>query len=146
MSDQKSTGTETLMSQAVQTAVGGQRRVSPNPRVGALIVRDGKIIGKGRHEHFGGPHAEMNAIRDAGAAAAGADMYVTLEPCCHSGKTPPCTDLIIRSGIKRVFVGMQDPNPLVSGREYGSCAGPASPCGTGSSGSSVQRSISPLSR
>ncbi len=104
------------MSQAVQTAAGGQRRVSPNPRVGALIVRDGKIIGKGRHEHFGGPHAEMNAIRDAGAAAAGADMYVTLEPCCHSGKTPPCTDLIIRSGIKRVFVGMQDPNPLVSGK------------------------------
>ncbi len=115
MSDQKSAGTEKFMSQAVQTAVEGKQRVSPNPRVGALIVRNGKIVGKGRHERFGGPHAEVNAIRDAGSGVKGAEMYVTLEPCCHTGKTPPCTGLIIRSGIKKVYIGMEDPNPLVAG-------------------------------
>lgn len=104
------------MQEAILMAKTTSRRVSPNPRVGAVIVRDEKIIGRGRHEIFGAAHAEVNAINDAGNDVKGCDIYVTLEPCSHRGKTPPCADKIITSGIKRVFIGMRDPNPLVAGR------------------------------
>ncbi len=84
--------------------------------VGCVIVNDGMIVGEGYHQYFGGPHAEVMALKDAGEAAVGATLYVNLEPCCHYGKTPPCTDAIIRAGITRVVVGMIDPNPLVNQR------------------------------
>lgn len=107
---------EDQMQQALREAQAGSRRVSPNPRTGALIVRDGKVIGRGRHEHCGGAHAEINALRDADVDLHGTQMFVTLEPCCHYGKTPPCTDAIIAAGISEVFVGMRDPNPKVAGK------------------------------
>jgi diaminohydroxyphosphoribosylaminopyrimidine deaminase/5-amino-6-(5-phosphoribosylamino)uracil reductase len=88
-------------------------RVSPNPRVGAVIAKNGILISKGSHLVFGGPHAEVNAIANAKENIQGADLYVTLEPCSHHGKTPPCTDAIIKSGIKKVIFAMKDPNPLV---------------------------------
>ena len=105
-----------LMLEAIRLADSVMRRVSPNPRTGALVLRNGEIIGRGFHENCGGPHAEVNAIRDAGKNLEGCDMVVTLEPCCHTGKTPPCTDLIIESGIKKVIIGMEDPNPQVAGK------------------------------
>ena len=115
--DKKNNGTpEELMLEAIRLAGSVTRRVCPNPRTGALVLRNGEIIGRGYHENCGGPHAEVNAIRDAGENLEGCEMVVTLEPCNHTGKTPPCTDLIIASGIKRVYVGMEDPNPLVAGR------------------------------
>jgi diaminohydroxyphosphoribosylaminopyrimidine deaminase / 5-amino-6-(5-phosphoribosylamino)uracil reductase len=107
---------ERFMKQALGLARKGAGRVSPNPMVGALVVRDGAVAGIGHHRCFGGPHAEVYALRQAGDRARGADMYVTLEPCAHTGKTPPCTDALILAGISRVFIGMADPNPLVSGR------------------------------
>ncbi len=88
----------------------------PNPLVGALVVKNSRIVGKGYHKCAGAPHAEVEAIDKAGKLARGADLYVTLEPCCHFGRTPPCTDEIIEAGIKKVFVGMIDPNPLNNGK------------------------------
>jgi diaminohydroxyphosphoribosylaminopyrimidine deaminase/5-amino-6-(5-phosphoribosylamino)uracil reductase len=90
--------------------------VNPNPMVGAVIVKDGRIIGEGTHAFFGGPHAEVNAIEHAKESVKGSTLYVTLEPCAHEGKTPPCTNLIISRGIRKVVVGMKDPNPLVNGK------------------------------
>ena len=107
---------ENYMRLAMELALKGGNRVSPNPLVGAVIVKDGEIIGQGYHEEYGGPHAEINALRSADSSPTGATMYVTLEPCCHHGKTPPCTEALIRSGISRVVVGAKDPNPLVAGR------------------------------
>ena len=101
---------------ALILAKRGVGKTSPNPAVGAVLVKNGKIIGKGYHKKAGFAHAEINALREAGREARGADMYVTLEPCSHFGKTPPCTDAIIRTGIKKVFIGMKDPNPLVAGK------------------------------
>jgi len=89
---------------------------SPNPMVGAVLVKDGIIIGEGFHSFAGGPHAEVVAFSKVGKKAKGADLYVNLEPCCHQGRTPPCTDAIIKSGVSRVFVGMKDPNKLVNGK------------------------------
>lgn len=104
------------MRRAIELAKRGEGRVSPNPLVGCVAVKDEKVIAQGWHDHYGGFHAERNALtgvpRDV---TGGADLYVTLEPCCHHGKTPPCTDIIIEKGIKRVFVGSDDPNPLVAG-------------------------------
>lgn len=88
---------------------------APNPAVGVVLVKEGKIIATGFHKRSGLPHAEVEAIRSAGENAKGCDLYVTLEPCCHYGKTPPCTDLIIQSGIKSVYYGLRDPNSVVSG-------------------------------
>jgi diaminohydroxyphosphoribosylaminopyrimidine deaminase/5-amino-6-(5-phosphoribosylamino)uracil reductase len=107
---------EKLMLEAIRLAGSINHRVCPNPRTGALVLRNGEIIGRGCHEYYGGPHAEVNAIQDAGKNLKGCDMVVTLEPCCHTGKTPPCTDLIIASGIKKVIIGMEDPNPQVAGK------------------------------
>lgn len=104
------------MRMAVRLAEGGGGWVNPNPLVGAVIVKDGRVIGQGFHERFGGPHAERNALANCSENPEGSTLYVSLEPCCHHGKTPPCTDAIIASGISRVVVGMPDPNPLVSGK------------------------------
>ncbi len=104
------------MRRALTLAKRGEGYVSPNPMVGAVVVKDGKVIGEGWHSEFGGPHAEVDAIGRAGDLARGAELYVNLEPCSHQGKTPPCTSLIIRSEIKKVYIGMQDPNPLVNGK------------------------------
>ncbi|OHB70918.1 MAG: riboflavin biosynthesis protein RibD [Planctomycetes bacterium RBG_16_43_13] len=99
-------------------AIKGKGSVEPNPLVGAVVVRNGKIVGEGYHKFFGGPHAEVYALRKAGRLAKGATLYVNLEPCCHFGKTPPCTDLIIKSGVKKVVAAIKDPNPAVSGKGF----------------------------
>ena len=104
------------MQRAMQLAAGGLGRTSPNPVVGAVIVKDGKVLGEGLHLKAGGPHAEVFALIEAGEEARGATMYVTLEPCCVDGRTPPCAPKLIEAGIERVVVGMVDPDPRVQGR------------------------------
>lgn len=101
---------------ALEEAVKGEGWTNPNPMVGAVIVKDGRIIGKGYHRRYGELHAERNAIADCKESMEGAVIYVTLEPCCHYGKTPPCTEAIIEQGISRVVIGSDDPNPLVAGK------------------------------
>jgi len=100
----------------LELAKKGVGKVSPNPLVGCVIVKNNRIVGQGYHEYFGGPHAEIEALRNAGPKTKGATLYINLEPCCHWGKTPPCTDAIIDAGIKQVVVSMKDPNPLVNGK------------------------------
>ena len=104
------------MQRAIELAKKGVGFVNPNPMVGCVIVKDDIIIGEGYHEFYGGFHAERNALTKNVADFNGATLYVTLEPCCHHGKTPPCTDIIIEKGIKKVVVGLLDPNPLVAGK------------------------------
>jgi diaminohydroxyphosphoribosylaminopyrimidine deaminase/5-amino-6-(5-phosphoribosylamino)uracil reductase len=106
---------EKFMKLALSLAEKGRGYVNPNPLVGAVIVKDGKVIGEGYHTAFGKPHAEIEAINSATEDIKGATMYVTLEPCCHQGKTPPCTEAIIKNQLARVVVATTDPNPLVSG-------------------------------
>jgi diaminohydroxyphosphoribosylaminopyrimidine deaminase/5-amino-6-(5-phosphoribosylamino)uracil reductase len=101
---------------ALELAALGEGDVHPNPLVGAAVVREERVVGRGYHRRFGGPHAELFALDEAGNAARGATLYVTLEPCCHHGKTPPCTDRIITAGIRRVVVAARDPNPEIDGR------------------------------
>lgn len=105
---------EYYMKLAIALARKGRFYVAPNPMVGAVVVKKGMIIGRGYHQRFGGNHAEINAIHNAGEDIAGSTLYVTLEPCCHEGKTPPCTDSIIKNKIARVVIGTIDSNPLVS--------------------------------
>ncbi|MDZ7270802.1 MAG: bifunctional diaminohydroxyphosphoribosylaminopyrimidine deaminase/5-amino-6-(5-phosphoribosylamino)uracil reductase RibD [candidate division KSB1 bacterium] len=107
---------ESFMATALRLARKGLGFVSPNPLVGAVVVRGGKIVGRGYHARFGGPHAEVVALNEAGEEANGATLYVTLEPCAHQGKTPPCVDAIVEAGVARVVAGMRDPNPLVNGK------------------------------
>jgi len=104
------------MAHALKLAERGLYTTDPNPRVGCVIVKDNKIVGEGWHQRAGNAHAEINALDDAGEQAKAADCYVTLEPCSHTGKTPPCADALIKAGVKRVYVAMQDPNPLVAGQ------------------------------
>jgi len=104
-----------FMAQALQLAEKGLYTTTPNPRVGCVIVKDGTVIGSGWHEKAGGPHAEVHALRAAGEAARGATAYVTLEPCSHFGRTPPCADALIAAGVARVVAAMADPNPQVAG-------------------------------
>ncbi|MBW2122517.1 MAG: bifunctional diaminohydroxyphosphoribosylaminopyrimidine deaminase/5-amino-6-(5-phosphoribosylamino)uracil reductase RibD [Deltaproteobacteria bacterium] len=104
------------MKAALRLARRGMGWVSPNPMVGAVIVRGEKVIARGYHRRFGGPHAEAEALSSVEGKLKGATLYVTLEPCCHYGKTPPCVDLIIEKGIGRVVIGTEDPNPLVAGK------------------------------
>jgi diaminohydroxyphosphoribosylaminopyrimidine deaminase/5-amino-6-(5-phosphoribosylamino)uracil reductase len=106
---------EHLMRRALSLARRGLGSTSPNPVVGALVVRDGRVIGSGYHKRAGGPHAEIVALGEAGDGARGATLYVTLEPCNHYGRTPPCTKAILESGISRVVIGARDPNPHVTG-------------------------------
>jgi diaminohydroxyphosphoribosylaminopyrimidine deaminase/5-amino-6-(5-phosphoribosylamino)uracil reductase len=105
-----------FMARAIQLARRGWYTTHPNPRVGCVIAKDGELIAQGYHRRAGEPHAERNALEKAGDAARGATAYVTLEPCCHHGRTPPCTEALIEAGVKRVVVGMPDPNPMVAGR------------------------------
>ena len=104
------------MEECLRLAARGKGRVSPNPMVGALLWRGGRVIARGYHRTFGAPHAETECLRRAGRKCRGSVLYVNLEPCSHFGQTPPCADAIIRAGIRHVVVGMQDPNPLVAGR------------------------------
>lgn len=104
------------MQRAITLAQRGMGFVNPNPMVGAVLVKDGRIIGEGYHEKYGDLHAERQALAHATCDPAGATLYVTLEPCCHHGKQPPCTDAILEAGISRVYIGSRDPNPLVSGK------------------------------
>ncbi|WP_206459963.1 bifunctional diaminohydroxyphosphoribosylaminopyrimidine deaminase/5-amino-6-(5-phosphoribosylamino)uracil reductase RibD [Anaerovorax sp. IOR16] len=104
------------MRRAIQLAKKGIGFVNPNPLVGAVVVKNGEIIGEGWHECFGGLHAERNALSNCKEDPRGADLYVTLEPCCHYGKTPPCTEAILEAGIHRVIIGSRDPNVLVAGK------------------------------
>jgi diaminohydroxyphosphoribosylaminopyrimidine deaminase / 5-amino-6-(5-phosphoribosylamino)uracil reductase len=107
---------EHYMARALRLARHGLTSTHPNPRVGCVIVRDGEIVGEGWHVRAGEPHAEIFALREAGARARGAAMYVTLEPCCHHGRTPPCVDALMVAGIARVVIAMQDPNAKVAGK------------------------------
>lgn len=104
-----------FMSETLTLAERGAGRTSPNPMVGAILVKDGHVVARAYHRRAGGPHAEASVLKSAGPAAAGATLYINLEPCCHYGKTPPCTDAILRAGIARVVCAMQDPNPKVRG-------------------------------
>ena len=104
------------MQRAIALAKKGAGFVNPNPMVGCVVVKDNEIITEGYHEYYGGLHAERNALTNTAADCKDATLYVTLEPCCHHGKTPPCTDIIIEKGIKKVVVGLLDPNPLVAGK------------------------------
>ncbi|HCR13482.1 bifunctional diaminohydroxyphosphoribosylaminopyrimidine deaminase/5-amino-6-(5-phosphoribosylamino)uracil reductase RibD [Solidesulfovibrio sp.] len=107
-----------FMARALELAERGRGSVTPNPRVGAVLVRDGKVLAEGWHKVFGGPHAEVECLRaaeDAGVDPAGATMYVTLEPCNHFGKTPPCSRTLLESGVSRVVIGCLDPNPVAGG-------------------------------
>lgn len=103
------------MRSALELAAAGTGWVSPNPLVGCVIVNNGEVVGRGYHQRFGGPHAEVHALREAGSLARGAALYVTLEPCCHTGKTPPCVDAILQAQVGRVVAAMRDPNPRVDG-------------------------------
>ena len=105
-----------FMYRAIELAKRGEGFTNPNPLVGAVIVKNGRIIGEGYHKCYGDLHAERNAINSATESVVGADMYVTLEPCSHYGKQPPCTEAIVAAGIKNIFIGSADPNPLVSGK------------------------------
>lgn len=104
------------MKRALELAERGRGWVEPNPLVGAVFVREGRLVGEGWHQRYGQAHAEVNALAAAGDLANGSTLYVTLEPCCHHGKTPPCTDAVLRAGIHRVVAAMADPFPLVAGQ------------------------------
>jgi diaminohydroxyphosphoribosylaminopyrimidine deaminase/5-amino-6-(5-phosphoribosylamino)uracil reductase len=103
------------MARALQLAARGLYTTTPNPRVGCVIVKDGRVVGAGWHERAGTPHAEIHALKAAGEAARGATVYVTLEPCSHHGRTPPCAEALVNAGVARVVAAMSDPNPLVAG-------------------------------
>lgn len=103
------------MLRAIELAAKATNTTHPNPRVGCVLIRDGKVVGEGYHRHFGGPHAEVDALSQAGEAAKGADCFVSLEPCSHTGKTPPCADALIAAGVRRVVAATVDPNPQVAG-------------------------------
>jgi diaminohydroxyphosphoribosylaminopyrimidine deaminase/5-amino-6-(5-phosphoribosylamino)uracil reductase len=122
---------EQYMQRALDLARRGLYSTSPNPAVGCVLVRWGQVVGAGFHERAGGPHAEIFALREAGAAAAGSTAYVTLEPCSHHGRTPPCVDALIEARVARVVVAMRDPNPAVNGSGVLRLAQAGIPCSTG---------------
>ena len=105
-----------FMLKAIKLAKKAKGKTFPNPLVGALVVKGNKVFGEGYHKKAGTPHAEVIALKEAGKHSRGANLYVTLEPCAHYGKTPPCVNRIIKSGVKKVYVAMKDPNPLVCGK------------------------------
>jgi diaminohydroxyphosphoribosylaminopyrimidine deaminase/5-amino-6-(5-phosphoribosylamino)uracil reductase len=122
---------ERFMARALALAVQGQGLVEPNPQVGCVIVRDGAVVGEGFHARFGGPHAEMVALERAGEAARGATVYVTLEPCCHQGKTPPCTEALRRAGVARVAAAIKDPFARVNGGGFAALEAAGVSCDVG---------------
>ena len=107
---------EAHMAHALRLARRGLYTTDPNPRVGCVVVNEGVIVGEGWHQRAGEPHAEINALRAAGQKARGATVFVTLEPCCHHGRTPPCSDALIEANPSRVVVATEDPNPKVAGQ------------------------------
>src|SRR5215831_3712922 len=107
---------EAHLREALGLAERGRGTTHPNPRVGAVLVRGGRVVGRGWHRRAGGPHAEVEALRQAGARARGATLYVTLEPCNHFGRTPPCVDQVVAAGVRRVVIAVADPNPRVRGK------------------------------
>jgi diaminohydroxyphosphoribosylaminopyrimidine deaminase/5-amino-6-(5-phosphoribosylamino)uracil reductase len=109
---------ETWMRRALVLAERGRGKVHPNPMVGAVLVRGGRVVGEGYHHRFGDAHAEIEALQAAGPRAKGSTLYINLEPCAHWGKTPPCAEAVIRAGVRRVVAAMKDPNPLVAGRGF----------------------------
>jgi diaminohydroxyphosphoribosylaminopyrimidine deaminase/5-amino-6-(5-phosphoribosylamino)uracil reductase len=113
--DRYSAADHAHMAHALQLAARGLFTTSPNPRVGCIIVKDGCVVGEGWHQRAGTPHAEVHALKAAGESARGATVYVTLEPCSHHGRTPPCAEALIQAGVTRVLAAMRDPNPLVAG-------------------------------
>jgi diaminohydroxyphosphoribosylaminopyrimidine deaminase/5-amino-6-(5-phosphoribosylamino)uracil reductase len=112
------------MAQALALASLGEGRQRPNPVVGCVVAKDGRVVGTGYHRAAGEPHAEALALTRAGAAARGATLFVNLEPCAHSGRTPPCVEPVVASGVARVVAGLRDPNPLVNGRGASSAFAP----------------------
>jgi diaminohydroxyphosphoribosylaminopyrimidine deaminase/5-amino-6-(5-phosphoribosylamino)uracil reductase len=131
------------MARALELAARGEGLVEPNPMVGCVVVRDGTIVGEGWHEQFGGPHAEIHALKQAGAKAKEATLYVTLEPCCHQGKTPPCTEAIIRAGIGRVVIAAGDPFPQVAGGGIAALEAADIPCSVGLVEAEARQLLSP---
>src|SRR5262245_8851572 len=107
---------ELWMARALELAEAGRGYVEPNPLVGAVVVQQGRVVGEGWHQRYGGPHAEVIALAAAGEPAQDATLFVTLEPCCHHGKTPPCTDAVLRAGVRRVVAALADPFPAVAGK------------------------------
>src|SRR5699024_8445158 len=107
---------QAYMAHALRLAEQGLYSTHPNPRVGCVVVADGQVVGEGWHVRAGERHAEVHALRAAGVLAQGATAYVTLEPCSHHGLTPPCAEALVRAGVQRVVIAMQDPNPQVAGR------------------------------
>jgi diaminohydroxyphosphoribosylaminopyrimidine deaminase/5-amino-6-(5-phosphoribosylamino)uracil reductase len=134
------------MLRALELARRGEGRTQPNPPVGAVIVRDGRIVGEGFHPLAGEPHAEIFALRQAGEASRGADLYVTLEPCCHRGRTGPCVQAVIEAGISRVFVGAIDPNPLVAGGGMAALAAAGIEAVAGINEAECRRLIAPFAK
>jgi diaminohydroxyphosphoribosylaminopyrimidine deaminase/5-amino-6-(5-phosphoribosylamino)uracil reductase len=116
VTSQRVAASQRFMRLALEEAWLGLGRTAPNPAVGAVLARGDRVVGRGHHAQAGGPHAEIEALRQAGARARGADLYTTLEPCDHTGRTPPCSMAVIEAGVRRVFIGSRDPNPLVNGK------------------------------
>ncbi|MEM8943892.1 MAG: bifunctional diaminohydroxyphosphoribosylaminopyrimidine deaminase/5-amino-6-(5-phosphoribosylamino)uracil reductase RibD [Planctomycetota bacterium] len=137
---------EALLSRAIEIAQLGRGAVEPNPMVGCVIARGGDVVGEGYHKRFGGPHAEVEALSVAGEAANGADVYVTLEPCCHHGKTGPCVEALIQARVKRVIVGCTDPNPKVAGQGLDLLRGAGIEVVTDVLTDEAQRLIAPFSK
>lgn len=137
---------ELFMARAVELARRGEGRTAPNPPVGAVLVRDGGIVGEGYHPAAGQPHAEIFALRAAGDQAQGADLYVTLEPCCHQGRTGPCTEALIAAGVSRVFYGCLDPNPRVAGEGIARLQAAGIAAAVVPLGSSCRRLIAPFAK
>jgi diaminohydroxyphosphoribosylaminopyrimidine deaminase / 5-amino-6-(5-phosphoribosylamino)uracil reductase len=131
------------MGRALALALQGEGLVEPNPMVGCVIVHDGQIVGEGFHSYFGGPHAEIMALAQAGEAARGATLYVTLEPCCHTGKTPPCTDALIRAVLGRVVIATADPFPEVNGHGVAILKAAGISCEVGLMGDQALQLIAP---
>lgn len=137
---------ETYMRRALELARRAEGRTRPNPTVGAVVVREGRIVGEGFHPAAGEPHAEVFALRQAGEEARGADLYVTLEPCCHHGRTAPCAEAVLEAGIGRVFVGAGDPNPRVDGGGIALLRAAGLPVETGILESECRRLIAPFAK
>lgn len=137
---------ERYMRRAIELARQGEGRTAPNPPVGAVLVRDGSIVGEGYHPAAGEPHAEILALRAAGELARGADLYVTLEPCCHQGRTGPCTEALISAGVRRVIYGTVDPNPEVSGRGLARLTSAGIEVSAGSLADECRRLIAPFAK
>jgi len=131
------------MQHALALAERGRGSVEPNPLVGAVLVKNGQIIGEGWHERFGGPHAEIHALEHAGEHARGSTLYVTLEPCCHHGKTPPCTDAIIKAGVANVVAALEDPFPQVAGQGAQRLRAAGIPLDFGPGGAEARRQNAP---